>query len=61
MLPDELPWRPFASQIDFEMAEFVLEAGLDNGMTDRLISLITWCISGEEMFPIKDHRQLSKY
>ena len=58
---DDLPWRPFPSCLDFEMAEFILDAGLNNQMTDRLISLVGCCTSGVENFTIQDHKQLTKY
>ena len=58
---DDLPWRPFTTRLDFEMAEFILDASLNNQMMDRLISLVERCTSGAEKFTIRDHKQLTKY
>ena len=58
---DDLPWRPFPSHLDFEMTEFILDAGLNNQMMDRLISLVERCTNGVEMFTIRNHKQLIKY
>lgn len=38
--PEEEPWKPFRSRLDFEVAEVVLEAALNRSQTDRLIKLI---------------------
>ncbi|KAH9850401.1 hypothetical protein C2E23DRAFT_735177 [Lenzites betulinus] len=34
------PWEPFRSRIDFEFAQFALEAALNNNQIDRLLKLI---------------------
>lgn len=59
--PNEHPWEPFQSLLDFEMAELILEAGLNKNQTNRLLSLIDRCVGGKEKFSIKNENQLSQY
>ena len=38
--PDDEPWRPFHSREDFEFAELVRDAALNQTQIDRLIKLV---------------------
>lgn len=40
MPPEQRPWEPFRSRLDFEIAEIALEAALNRSQLDRLIKLI---------------------
>jgi len=45
---DSEPWRPyFETRQDFELAEIILEGGLDSKRSDALIKLINLCIEGK--------------
>ncbi|KAH9848281.1 hypothetical protein C2E23DRAFT_739970 [Lenzites betulinus] len=48
------PWEPFNSRIDFEFAQFVLEAALNNGQVDRLLKLIACISEGRSDFSFKN-------
>lgn len=57
-LPDEHPWRPFKSRLEFEVAEIILEIGLNNERTDRLIKLFHRCAIGKEKMTFKNHKDI---
>lgn len=40
IMPENEPWKPFRSRLDFEVAELILEAALNRSSADRLIKLI---------------------
>ena len=41
-------WKPFQTCLDFEFAELVLDAGLNNQQADKLIKLFHHCINNRE-------------
>ncbi|KAG2339941.1 hypothetical protein BDR05DRAFT_977501 [Suillus weaverae] len=47
---DEAPWCPFRSHGDFEFSEIALDAALNKGQVDRLLSLITHIPQGDTQF-----------
>ncbi|KAG1765483.1 hypothetical protein EV702DRAFT_981531 [Suillus placidus] len=47
---DETPWRPFRSRGDFEFSEIALDAALNKGQVDRLLSLIARIAQGDTQF-----------
>ncbi|KAJ7637488.1 hypothetical protein B0H17DRAFT_995155 [Mycena rosella] len=55
---DNQPWRPFRSQLDFEMAEFCENNMLNRDSTETLISLIRRCGSNLTEFMLANQREL---
>lgn len=51
--PDEEPWLPFRSREDFEFAEIVNDAALNQGQTKRLIALIQRCQKAPGSFTLR--------
>ncbi|KAJ7456423.1 hypothetical protein B0H11DRAFT_1686545, partial [Mycena galericulata] len=49
---DPQPWRPFRSQLDFEVAEFCEDNLLNKDSTETLISLIRCCIFNPDEFTL---------
>lgn len=44
--PDPEPWLPFASRIDFELAEIIADARMSRSLTNRLLKLVNKIASG---------------
>ncbi|KAJ6554445.1 hypothetical protein B0H19DRAFT_1294201 [Mycena capillaripes] len=57
---DSQPWRPFRSQLDFEVAEFCETNMLNKNATETLISLIQRCNSSPKDFTIVNQRELDE-
>ncbi|KAJ7824944.1 hypothetical protein B0H13DRAFT_1918851 [Mycena leptocephala] len=57
---DSQPWRPFHSQLDFEVAEFCETNMLNKDSTQTLISLIHRCNATLEDFTLASHRELDE-
>ncbi|KAJ7686006.1 hypothetical protein B0H17DRAFT_1169830 [Mycena rosella] len=55
---DNQPWRPFRSQLDFEVAEFCENNMLNRDSTETLISLIRRCGSNPTEFTLANQREL---
>ena len=53
------PWKPFRSHVDFEFAEFALDAALNKKQTDRLIKLVHRVRQQEDNFTLASHAELS--
>ncbi|KAJ7745936.1 hypothetical protein DFH07DRAFT_748588, partial [Mycena maculata] len=51
---DEQPWRPFRSQLDFEVAEFCEVNMLNKDSTETLITLIWRCIRSSRFHLLSD-------
>ncbi|KAG2753584.1 hypothetical protein P692DRAFT_201705525 [Suillus brevipes Sb2] len=51
---DKKPWRPFRSRGDFEFSEIALEAALNQGQVDKLLSLIARIAQGDTHFTKHD-------
>ncbi|KAJ6628855.1 hypothetical protein B0H10DRAFT_2260023 [Mycena sp. CBHHK59/15] len=58
--PNPQPWRPFRSQLDFEVAEFCEENLLNRDTTGNLISLIRCCMLNPDDFTLKSQRELDE-
>ncbi|KAG1843288.1 hypothetical protein DFJ58DRAFT_717813 [Suillus subalutaceus] len=56
--PNYHPWRPFQSQLEFEVAELALEVGLNNEQTDRLIKICHQCSLGKDKFTLRNHKDI---
>jgi len=56
--PDELPWRPFKSRLEFDVAEIALQVALNNELTDRLIQICRRCALGTERFTFENHKDV---
>ncbi|THV00958.1 hypothetical protein K435DRAFT_818161 [Dendrothele bispora CBS 962.96] len=54
------PWRPFRSRLDFEVAEFALNAGLSDNLTDDLINLLKRCHDHSDKFTIETPSEMRK-
>ncbi|KAF8066566.1 hypothetical protein FPV67DRAFT_1196119 [Lyophyllum atratum] len=46
--PEDKPWEPFRSRLDFEVSELALEAALSRKQIDRLIGIIHCAMEGNE-------------
>ncbi|KIK43163.1 hypothetical protein CY34DRAFT_791724 [Suillus luteus UH-Slu-Lm8-n1] len=55
---DETPWRPFRSHGDFEFSEIALDAALNKGQVDRLLSLIARIAQGDTQVTLKNEADL---
>jgi hypothetical protein len=58
--PDPEPWKPFRSQLDFELAELILDTHMNKNQTNALITLIHQWISKPQSFTLKNESDLSK-
>ncbi|KAJ7814538.1 hypothetical protein B0H13DRAFT_2242753 [Mycena leptocephala] len=57
---DSQPWRPFRSQLDFEVAEFCETNMLNKDSTQTLISLIQRCNASPQDFTLASQRELDE-
>ncbi|KAJ7822940.1 hypothetical protein B0H13DRAFT_2241567 [Mycena leptocephala] len=57
---DSQPWRPFRSQLDFEVAEFCETNMLNKDSTQTLISLIQCCNANPQDFTLASQRELDE-
>lgn len=55
---DPQPWRPFRSQLDFEVAEFCTDNMLNRESSETLISLIRRCTSNPGDFTLVNQHDL---
>ncbi|KAF8134322.1 hypothetical protein EV363DRAFT_1161139, partial [Boletus edulis] len=61
-LPDDTPWAPFLSQLDFEIAELTHQSAMSKDQVDHLLKLI-WSISdsqGKSGFTLRSHNDVTK-
>ncbi|KAJ7440438.1 hypothetical protein FB451DRAFT_1344109 [Mycena latifolia] len=58
--PEPQPWRPFRSQLDFEVAEFCEHNMLNKDSTGTLISLIRRCMFNPDDFTLVNGRDLDE-
>ena len=56
---DPKPWRGFKTRDDFELAEFALDAGLNEGLVNRLFKIISRVCSGESRLTFSSYRDLN--
>ncbi|KAJ7081067.1 hypothetical protein C8R44DRAFT_906542 [Mycena epipterygia] len=57
---DPEPWRPFRSQLDFEVAEFCTDNMLNRESSETLISLIRRCTSNPDDFTLVNQHELDE-
>ncbi|KAJ7783949.1 hypothetical protein DFH07DRAFT_764319 [Mycena maculata] len=57
---DSQPWRPFRSQLDFEVAEFCEHNMLNKDATETLIKLIRRCAFSPDDFTLANHAELDE-
>ena len=55
---DNEPWRPFASRIDFEFAEFTANAHLSRPQVDDLLKIVHRIASGGSGFTLQSYTDL---
>ncbi|KAK0471799.1 hypothetical protein IW261DRAFT_1571685 [Armillaria novae-zelandiae] len=53
---DDKPWSPFSSRDDFELAEWILESGINQGDIDALLTMMTK--RGGQVPSFQNHREL---
>ena len=58
MPPDDEPWLPFSSRENFDFAELVHDAKLNQKQTDRLIGLINRCQTSPGSFTLCNYNDL---
>ncbi|KAG2073422.1 hypothetical protein BDR04DRAFT_1152194 [Suillus decipiens] len=56
--PDMHPWHPFKSCLEFNVAEIVLEAALNNKQTDCLLDICHCCAQKSEKFTFHNHKDV---
>ena len=47
------PWRPFSSQLDFEIAELMQETHMNSSQQNALLALIRRCIQHPDSFTLQ--------
>ncbi|KAF8802171.1 hypothetical protein BYT27DRAFT_7113291, partial [Phlegmacium glaucopus] len=57
---DPQPWKPFRTRLDFEFAEFMLDAHLNESQSASLISLVRNCIADPAAFTFTDGQDLKR-
>lgn len=55
-----LPWSPFQNRLDFELAAFMRQTGLDERQMDKLLSLISRISSTPNDFSLIDSQQVTE-
>ena len=58
--PNQQPWAPFESRLDFEIAELILLAALNKEQTTTFISLLKRVAKGTEEFTLRSHDDIKK-
>ncbi|KAK0216357.1 hypothetical protein IW262DRAFT_1464893 [Armillaria fumosa] len=53
---DDKPWSPFSSRDNFELAEWILESGINQGDIDALLTMMTK--QGGQVPSFRNHREL---
>jgi hypothetical protein len=57
--PHAEPWWPFFNTCeDFLLLEILLEGQLSNELSDRLIKLFNWCLSGKGTLMLTSHSKV---
>lgn len=57
---DRLPWRPFRSRLDFELAEHMQGTNLNKGEIEALLGIINRIIETPHQFTITNFADLTK-
>ncbi|CAA7262545.1 unnamed protein product [Cyclocybe aegerita] len=57
---DTEPWRPFHTQLDFELAELMLDTHMNATQTETLLSLIHQCIKCPDSLTISNMKDLNR-
>ncbi|KAG6377901.1 hypothetical protein JVT61DRAFT_14690 [Boletus reticuloceps] len=57
-LCNTVPWSPFRSRLDFEVAELALHAALSKDETDQLVNLIRRAMGGQEAFMLTGDKEI---
>lgn len=57
---DEAPWKPFESQLDFELAEIMLDCHMNAREKQRLISWVRRCLKDPDSFTIEKVADLDR-
>ena len=60
IVPNQEPWKPFRTRVDFELAELMLETRMNTKQSASLLSLIYCYIKDPESFTITNVRDLQK-
>lgn len=57
---EKTPWRGFSTRDDFELAEFVLEAGLNEALVRRLLKIIDRVREGESELTVNSYKDITE-
>ncbi|KAI6024348.1 hypothetical protein EDC04DRAFT_280123 [Pisolithus marmoratus] len=55
---DRDPWYPFRTSIDYEVSEFVMESGLNEDQTNRVLKLLREARDKPEEFTLSHYNDL---
>jgi hypothetical protein len=55
-----LPWAPFQNRLDFELAAFMRQTGLDAHQMDKLLSLVSRISETPDKFSLVDSQQVKE-
>ena len=56
--PDDEPWRPFLTREDFDFAELVHDAKLNQKQIERFIDIINCCQESPGSFTMRNYNNL---
>lgn len=56
--PDETPWEPFRSRLDFEFAELATEARLNRSQIERLLRIMNKAAENGSQFTLRSYKDL---
>ncbi|KAI0690406.1 hypothetical protein C8T65DRAFT_745808 [Cerioporus squamosus] len=54
------PWRPFATRLDYELAEFMLTTGLNQGDVNTLFDIINHIVADPRQLTVKSYQDVQK-
>ncbi|KAF9459908.1 hypothetical protein BDZ94DRAFT_1267182 [Collybia nuda] len=62
VIPEQKPWKPFRSRLDFEVAELALDAALNKTQANQLIKLIQRAVDNSDLdpFTLKNGAEMEK-
>ncbi len=52
------PWRPFATRTDYELAEFTLTAGLNQGDVDTLFGILNRIVADPRQLTVTSYKDI---
>lgn len=58
--PEEQPWLPFQTRLDFEVSEFAHENNMNQTATEKFIQLLRRVAANIQDFTIRNHADMEK-